>query len=104
MARLPLILTPWRLPSHGKVLSTVARTLVWGTVCAAVLLSPWSPSAQAQSPPPSPIKHVIVVMMENHTFDNMFGRFPGANGVTLAAAQIQCRATITTPVPRRAPP
>ncbi len=28
------------------------------------------------------INHVVVIMMENHTFDNMFGRFPGANGVT----------------------
>ncbi len=33
-----------------------------------------------------PIKHVVIIMMENHTFDNMFGRFPGANGVTLPRA------------------
>ena len=26
------------------------------------------------------IKHVVIIMMENHTFDNFFGRFPGANG------------------------
>jgi phospholipase C len=29
-----------------------------------------------------PIKHVIFVIKENRTFDNMFGRFPGANGAT----------------------
>lgn len=34
----------------------------------------------------TPIQHVVVIMMENHTFDNMFGRFPGANGVTEARA------------------
>lgn len=34
----------------------------------------------------TPIKHVVVLMMENHTFDNLFGRFPGANGVTLPQA------------------
>jgi phospholipase C len=28
------------------------------------------------------IKHVIVVVKENHTFDNYFGSFPGANGVS----------------------
>ena len=28
-----------------------------------------------------PITHVVVIMMENHTFDSMFGRFPGANGI-----------------------
>src|ERR1700730_12354995 len=31
----------------------------------------------------SPIQHVVYIMLENHTFDNYFGRFPGANGVTL---------------------
>ncbi|HEX9718026.1 MAG TPA: alkaline phosphatase family protein [Actinomycetota bacterium] len=29
-----------------------------------------------------PIKHVVFVIKENRTFDNMFGRFPGANGAT----------------------
>jgi phospholipase C len=27
-----------------------------------------------------PIEHVVFLIMENHSFDNMFGRFPGANG------------------------
>lgn len=30
----------------------------------------------------TPISHVVVIMEENHTFDNLFGTFPGANGVT----------------------
>jgi len=34
----------------------------------------------------TPIKHVVVIMMENRTFDTLFGRFPGANGVTLPRA------------------
>jgi phospholipase C len=29
-----------------------------------------------------PIKHVIVIVKENHTFDNYFGTFPGAEGTT----------------------
>jgi phospholipase C len=32
------------------------------------------------------IKHVIWISKENHTFDNMFGRFPGADGTTTARA------------------
>lgn len=32
------------------------------------------------------ISHVVVIMMENHTFDNFFGQFPGANGMTMAPA------------------
>jgi phospholipase C len=31
-----------------------------------------------------PIKHVIVIVKENHTFDNYFGSFPGAEGTTTA--------------------
>ena len=31
----------------------------------------------------SPIQHVVIIVKENHTFDNYFGAFPGANGVTL---------------------
>src|ERR1700736_2324295 len=35
----------------------------------------------------SPIKHVVLIIKENHTFDNYFGTFPGANGdATLAHA------------------
>ncbi|MGB8344069.1 MAG: alkaline phosphatase family protein [Ktedonobacteraceae bacterium] len=30
----------------------------------------------------TPITHAVFIMMENHTFDNFFGRFPGANGIT----------------------
>jgi phospholipase C len=28
----------------------------------------------------TPIQHVVVIMMENHTFDNFFGKFPGVDG------------------------
>ena len=30
-----------------------------------------------------PIKHVVFVVKENRTFDNLFGTFPGANGVSV---------------------
>lgn len=30
----------------------------------------------------TPISHIVVIMEENHTFDSLFGTFPGANGVT----------------------
>ncbi len=33
-----------------------------------------------------PIEHVVIVVKGNHTFDNYFGTFPGANGVVLAQA------------------
>src|SRR6202049_3930445 len=37
----------------------------------------------APSPSPStkgPIQHVVIIVKENHAFDNYFGRFPGADG------------------------
>ena len=41
----------------------------------------------ATNPPPDgkfPIEHIIVVVKENHTFDNYFGSFPGAEGTQTA--------------------
>ncbi|GAC1633723.1 MAG: hypothetical protein NVS4B2_19760 [Chloroflexota bacterium] len=32
----------------------------------------------------SPIKHVIIIVRENHSFDNIFGLYPGADGTTRA--------------------
>ncbi len=37
----------------------------------------------ADAPSEFPIKHVVVVVKENHTFDNYFGSFPGANGISM---------------------
>jgi phospholipase C len=34
-----------------------------------------------------PIKHVVFVIKENRTFDQLFGRYPGANGVTVGNDQ-----------------
>jgi phospholipase C len=45
------------------------------------------PNDDAGSDAPStpgayPIKHVVVIVKENHTFDNYFGSFPGAEGTS----------------------
>jgi phospholipase C len=31
-----------------------------------------------------PIQHIIIIVRENHSFDNLFGRFPGADGTRVA--------------------
>jgi phospholipase C len=42
-----------------------------------------SPSPQAtESEEPIPIKHVVFIVKENRSFDNYFGRYPGADGAT----------------------
>jgi phospholipase C len=37
--------------------------------------------------PHNPIQHVVIIVKENHSFDNYFGSFPGANGTSLPPAQ-----------------
>jgi phospholipase C len=39
------------------------------------------PSSAAAVTPATPIEHLVVLMQENHTFDNYFGTFPGADGL-----------------------
>ena len=43
-----------------------------------------SPSFAAE--PLDQIKHIIVISLENHSFDNLFGSFPGAEGLSNARA------------------
>ena len=57
---------------------------VWCVLLVAMLL----PNASALADMPrqtskakTPIQHFIVLMQENHTFDNYFGTYPGANGI-----------------------
>lgn len=46
--------------------------------------------ASAAPPKPAPglekIKHIIVIFLENRSFDNLYGMFPGANGLANAGA------------------
>ncbi len=45
--------------------------------------TPTDAAVDAPTPPvPIPIKHVVVIVKENHTFDNYFGSFPGADGIS----------------------
>ena len=75
-------------------------TLVTGTAAAWALeerlaLEPVSAAAASHSPAPesvrdelNQIEHVIVIYLENHTFDNLYGLFPGANGLLPSEARI----------------
>jgi phospholipase C len=61
-------------------LSITALTLV---AAGGIMLGPGQ-SLFSASARPDPIKHVVIIVKENHSFDNMFGLFPGANGATRA--------------------
>lgn len=45
---------------------------------------PPRPPAAAIAQARAKIKHVVFVLLENHSFDNVFGRFPGVDGATTA--------------------
>src|SRR3954470_23788050 len=31
------------------------------------------------------LEHIVVIYLENHSFDNLYGEFPGANGLSSAS-------------------
>ncbi len=49
------------------------------------------------------IQHIIVIYLENHSFDNLYGQFPGANGLAQArqaAPQTNLEGKLYTTLPR----
>ncbi len=72
-----------RDPRLSRVLAVgAAACLIWGGV---LVLEGFRvqgfPAGSARS---SPIKHIVILIKENRSFDNLFGRFPGADGATTA--------------------
>ncbi len=70
----------------GLLCLAVAGALLftWLTGCNAALLlspSPPVPASTVSAIPGSPIQHIIVIMQENRSFDNLFNGFPGADTV-----------------------
>lgn len=68
--------------------ATRSRRLCGLLVGAALLIAPSAP-ASASSPEAvaSRIKHVFVIYQENHSFDNYFGTYPGADNLATPEAQ-----------------
>ncbi|HLJ67709.1 MAG TPA: alkaline phosphatase family protein [Chloroflexota bacterium] len=77
-------------PAHIPVTATVLLAICLATFSFAL-------TRQTASAPPStspvaavgatsryPIDHVVIIARENHSFDNLFGTFPGAAGTTTA--------------------
>ena len=60
-----------------KIFAFLLTVLLAASQIGAVKASP----AQTVSTAKTPIQHVVVLMQENHTFDNYFGTYPGADGL-----------------------
>jgi phospholipase C len=52
-----------------------------GVALAAILAAAVAAPAQAETGPATPIEHFVVLMQENHSFDNYFGTYPGADRI-----------------------
>jgi len=48
---------------------------------------PTGSAATGETKTKTPIKHFITLMQENHSFDNYFGTYPGANGIPKGTCQ-----------------
>ena len=54
--------------------------LVATGVCVGLVAT--APSVAATTGTATPIKHIVVLMQSGHSFDNYFGTYPGANGIS----------------------
>ena len=60
---------------------TRAATLAFSIACSLVLIT----STQAQAGGLQKLNHIVVIYQENWSFDSLYGKFPGANGLGNAA-------------------
>lgn len=63
----------------AAVVAALALALPAGTAAASDDTTGVSPAAQLATT--TPIKHFVTLMQENHSFDNYFGTYPGADGI-----------------------
>lgn len=72
------------------ILQTVLLALLGALGCGggsgSVSPGPTPDPTPAPTPSSATLKNIIVVVMQNRSFDNLFGEFPGANGVTPTGA------------------
>lgn len=60
-----------------------SATIIAFLLVGAPLFPTFAASSPADHQPTTPIQHLIVLMQENHSFDNYFGTYPGADGLDL---------------------
>ena len=65
------------------------RALIAALAAAAAVCAAPAAAAAAASPPrpATPIKHLVLLMQANHSFDNYFGTYPGADGIPKGTCQ-----------------
>jgi phospholipase C len=67
----------------------VRRSVLASLALTTAVLIGLAPALHAQTDGLQKINHVVVIYQENWSFDSLYGRFPGANGIDNAGAAIQ---------------
>ena len=73
----------WRLTTAGMALGLAPLTVAAAQPAAADTPDPPQAAAMAASPARTPIHHVVVIIGENHSFDNVFGTYQPKPGNTV---------------------
>jgi phospholipase C len=68
---------------HSRLLAAGGVSLLAAAAVSSVVApsAAMSSAAVTANVPTVPVTHVIEIMIENHSFDNLFGKFPGADGI-----------------------
>jgi phospholipase C len=82
-------------------LKTAVMAVVLATLCATLCAACTSQPATSPHPTSTPggvskIRHVVIIMQENRSFDSFFGTYPGADGIPARNGQF----TVCVPDPR----
>jgi phospholipase C len=70
---------------HGPRRATAVTIVSILLLTAAFVLGGLMPAASSATSGPSQIKHIVVIVQENRSFDHFFGTFPGADGIPAGA-------------------
>jgi phospholipase C len=71
--------------SHVVTRATTTAVVVTSAVAALAACRPPASNAPPAKTALSSINHVVVIYLENRSFDNLYGQFPGADGLASAA-------------------
>ncbi|MBL0086974.1 MAG: acid phosphatase [Ideonella sp.] len=74
--------------THPVLLALAASGLLLTAGCGAPTLeASAAPAPAGVAPALQRVKHLVVIYAENHSFDNLYGLFPGADGIANATAE-----------------
>lgn len=84
-------------PIRRWVIGCVVAVLLGAVLSLALLRWPDQGPAGRIVPGQTPIHHVVVIMKENHAFDNYFGTFPGVDGIPANVSLLDGRGGTVSP-------